>query len=166
MVCGVSCFCFIGKIVFTLEINTRLYPMDRESYIAQVKNVLSSLKLRIRRGRCSDKETTDILPPCGRNWELPLNSVVLCHEDEHIKEGLIEIWVYLFAAFYNHGKISGRDMVGFLAFSAAAQTGLVKLSGYEYDKQYEGGDGTVVLFKKVFIRDLQEELKKVLKQVL
>lgn len=135
--------------------------MDEKSYISEMKNILSAIGLRFSCKR-KWKETTHLLPFAVRDWTLPIHSVALSHDAEKIKEGTIEIWIYLFAAFYNYKKICGKQMVGFLAFSAAAQIGLVKLYGYEYDRNYECHDGSVVLFKKVFLRDLHEELRKIL----
>ncbi|MBI2109537.1 MAG: hypothetical protein HYT93_05245 [Parcubacteria group bacterium] len=136
--------------------------MNRDVYIPQMKVtfLMHSLRTNVQ---ASNSEVTWLIPSSLKNWDLPVDGLVVSHSDEQVKEGTAEIWVCLVASLVNHTKTGGASMEALLVHSAKLQTDLVKLHGYEYDREEDKGKGgTIMLFKKIPFEKLQDELGTIL----
>ncbi len=90
-------------------------------------------------------------------WKLPVLSLVINHGADHVKNGTVEVWVYVYAAYYAYRKV-GHEEAGRILLRSSHIQGELMRRRYMYDTAYHCGDGSVVLLKKIPLRKLAQEL--------
>jgi len=145
-----GCYGYFRKLIIGMEMECM---MDRMSHFSIFKGIVQSVGLRVKRNGY-DGEATFLIPASlPKKWSPLVKDLEVRHDDEKIEQGVVGIWIYLAASYY--------DREAFFTHSVVLQTSLNKDHGYEYDGDFDATN-SVALFKEVSLHELQKELREVL----